>query len=276
MLKGYSYDYYKVSADYIRERIGFVPEMGIILGTGCGPFADKIENPISFSYREIPNFLVATNPDHAGMMIAGTVAGKKVICMKGRFHHYEGYSMEELSIPVHVLKILGIQKLILTNAAGGVNTSFKPGDAMVITDHIKLNCASPMCGPNVPELGTRFFDASDIYSRALREKAKACIERSPMTVHEGVYMFFTGPQFETPAEIRAARILGADAVGMSTVTEALCAAHCKLPVFGVCLITNMAAGIISGEKLDGSEVEECAKVASKNFSALLFDIVKTI
>lgn len=275
MIAGYSYEFYAKAADHIHARIGFVPEIAIILGTGCGPFAKKIENPIEFPYEEIPNFLVTTNKSHPGRMLAGTVGGKKVLCMNGRFHYYEGYSMEELSIPVHVLSVLGVQTLILTNAAGAVNPDYTPGDAMIIQDHIKLYLGSPLRGPNVTELGPRFFGVSDLYTRALRQVAGACAKRSSLKVHEGIYMFFPGPQFETAAEIRAARILGADAVGMSTVTEALTAAHCSMKLLGLALITNMCTGL-TAENVDGSEVEGVAEKAADGFSSLLFDIVRSI
>lgn len=275
MISGYTYEFYCKAADYIRNKIGFVPEIAIILGTGCAPFAERIENPIVFPYGEIPNFLVTTNQSHAGKMIAGTVSGKKVICMNGRFHFYEGFSMEELNIPVRVLHVLGVKTLILTNAAGAVNPTYEPGSAMIIKDHIKFYLGSPVRGTNVVELGPRFFGVSDLYTRTLREIARTCARRSSIKVHEGVYMFFPGPQFETAAEIRAAGILGADAVGMSTVTEALTAAHCSMKLLGIALITNMCTGV-TAEDVDGSEVEGVAAKAADGFSSFLFDIVKSM
>lgn len=275
MIEGYTYEYYCKAADYIRDRIGFTPEIAIILGTGCAPFAKRIEDPVQFPYSDIPNFLVTTNKSHAGNMIAGTVAGKKVICMNGRFHYYEGYTMEELNIPVHVMHVLGVKTLILTNAAGAVNAGYEPGDAMIINDHIKLHLGSPLRGRNVPELGPRFFGVSDLYTKALREVARSCAQRSSLKIHEGVYMFFPGPQFETAAEIRAAGLLGADAVGMSTVTEALTAAHCSMDLLGIALITNMCTGVID-EPVDGSEVDGVAAKAADGFSSFLFDIVQSI
>ncbi len=179
---------------------------------------------------------------HAGKLILGTLAGKKVVCMSGRFHYYEGYSFEQLAAPVRLLKNLGVQKIILTNAAGAVNKAYKPGDVMIIADHINLMGVSPTRGKNISEFGDRFFDVSNMYARSLRKIARDCAENSGLTIHEGVYYIFSGPQFETPAEIRAVRILGADAVGMSTVTEALTAAQCSIPVLGLSLMTNMAAG----------------------------------
>lgn len=271
----YNYDYYAKSAEYIRSRTDIKPEIGIILGTGLGPFARQIENPVEIPYKDIPNFLVSTAPDHAGKLILGTISGRKVVCMSGRFHFYEGYSMEQLSIPVRVLKLLGIQKLVLTNAAGAVNTGYRPGDVMIISDHIKLYLGSPMRGPNVPEFGGRFFDVSDMYSSNLREIARSCAADSPLRIQEGVYMFFPGPQFESPAEIRAARILGADAIGMSTVTETLTAAHCKLPVLAFAVITNMAAGVKKGP-VGGGEVEETASRIESDFSSYMKEVIGAI
>lgn len=271
----YTYEYYKKSANYIRERIGFEPEIAIILGSALGPFAERVEKPIVVDYKDIPNFLVSTVSGHAGKLICGTVAGKKVVCMSGRFHSYEGYDFEQLSIPVRVLKILGVKKLILTNAAGAVNTVYRPGDIVIIKDHIKLNGASPMRGKNVDELGPRFFDVTKMYTPELREMAKKIAENSELTVHEGVYFFFPGPQFETPAEIRAARILGGDLVGMSTVTEALTAAHCGLSVLAMSVVSNMAAGVLD-QPLSGEEVEETVNGIAEPFSNYMTEIVRNI
>lgn len=271
----YTYEYFKKSADYLREKIDFVPEIAIVLGSCLGPFSQEIENPVVIDYADIPNFLVSTVSSHAGKLIFGTVCGKKVVCMSGRFHSYEGYDFEQLVIPVRVLKLLGVKTLILTNAAGAVNTSYHPGDIMLISDHIKLNGASPLRGPNVEEFGPRFFDISKMYTPQLRETAMRCAEGTGLTVHEGVYMFFTGPQFETPAEIRAARILGADAVGMSTVTEALTAAHCGMPLLAVSVMTNMAAGVLN-RPLTSEEVDETAKTIEQRFSDYMKKIVAAL
>jgi len=274
MIEGYTYDFYIKAASYLRERIREVPETAIVLGTGCGPFADRIQNAVKIPYGDIPGFPITTNPDHAGFMVAGDVCGKYIICMNGRFHFYEGYSMEELNIPVHVLHVLGVKRLILTNASGSCNPDFQPGDAMIISDHIKLFGGSPMRGPNVEELGPRFFGVHDLYTKRLRLVARDCGKRADLKVHEGVYMFFPGPQFETAAEIRAARILGADAIGMSTVTEALTAAHCGMELLGIALITNMATGMVEGNV--NHVVESVAKKAAPAFSSFLEDVVKNI
>ena len=249
--------FYEKTAEYVKQRAPFVPEIALILGTGLGPLAGQIENPVTLDYREIPNFLVSTAPDHAGKLIFGTLEGKKLVCMSGRFHTYEGYDFEQLSIPVRLFKLLGVKQVIVTNAAGGVNEGYRPGDIMVISDHIKLNGASPMRGKNLPEFGDRFFDVSWMYTR----------------VHEGVYFFMPGPQFETPAEIRAIRLLGGDAVGMSTVTEALTAAHCGLELLGFSVITNMAAGMLD-QPLTTEEVSETGRMIEQQFSAYLKSIIR--
>lgn len=271
----YSYDYFRESADYIRERLPKTPELGIILGSALGPFADNIENPTVIDYAEVPNFLISTAPRHAGRFIFGTVAGKYVACMSGRFHSYEGYDFEQLTAPIRVLKLLGVRAVILTNASGGVNTDYKPGDVMIISDHIKLNGASPLRGRNIEAFGPRFFDTSDMYTASLRKLAKDCAEGTGLRVHEGVYFFMPGPQFETPAEIRAIRILGGDAVGMSTVTEALTAAHCSLPVLGLSVITNMAAGVLN-QPLTEEELNETGRCIAKSFSLFVKKIVEKI
>ena len=268
----YTFDDYKKSADFLLDKFGDRPEIGIILGSGLGHFAGELENPVVVPYAQIPNFLRSTAVGHAGQMIFGTVAGKKVVCMSGRFHYYEGYDFEQLAIPVRVLKLLGIRALLLTNAAGAVNLSYKPGDIMVISDHIKLTLGSPMRGPNVEEFGPRFFDMGSAYTPSLRKLALELAESSPLTVHEGVYWFSPGPQYETPAEIRAIRALGGDAVGMSTVTEALTAAHCGLPVLALSVMTNMAAGVLP-VPLTSEEVIETANAIEKPFTAYVRDIL---
>ena len=265
--------FYEKTADYVRSKAPFVPEIALILGTGLGPLAGQIENPVTLDYREIPNFLVSTAPDHAGKLIFGTLEGKKLVCMSGRFHSYEGYDFEQLSIPVRLFKLLGVKQVIVTNAAGGVNEGYRPGDIMIISDHIKLNGASPMRGRNVPEFGDRFFDVSKMYTPRLRELALKLAKDSDLRVHEGVYFFMPGPQFETPAEIRAIRILGGDAVGMSTVTEALTAAHCGLELLGFSVITNMAAGMLD-QPLTTEEVSETGRMVEEQFSAYLKSILR--
>ena len=265
--------FYEKTAEYVKSRAPFAPELGLILGTGLGPLAKQIENPVEIDYKDIPNFLVSTAPDHAGKLIFGTLEGKKLVCMSGRFHSYEGYDFEQLAIPVRLFKLLGVKQLIVTNAAGGVNEGYRPGDIMVISDHIKLNGASPMRGKNLPEFGDRFFDVSRMYTPRLRELALRLAKDTALRVHEGVYFFMPGPQFETPAEIRAIRLLGGDAVGMSTVTEALTAAHCGIELLGFSVITNMAAGMLD-QPLTTEEVSETGRMIEERFSAYLKSVIR--
>ena len=271
----YNREYFQASADYLRTQVDFVPEIGIVLGSCLGPFAQTIENPVVVDYAGIPHFLLSTVASHAGKLIFGTVAGRKVVCMSGRFHSYEGYRFEELVIPIRVLKLLGVKSVILTNAAGAVNRDYRPGDVMVIQDHIKLNGDSPLRGPNVEDFGPRFFDVSRMYTPELRKLALDCAKGASLRAHEGTYMFFPGPQFETPAEIRAARVLGADAVGMSTVTEALTAAHCGMPLLALSVITNMAAGVLD-QPLSAGEVDEAAEKIAGPFSDYMKTMVAVI
>ncbi len=267
--------YYEAAAQYLRARVPELPEIALVLGSGLGAFAEAISDPIAIPYSDIPHFLTATVDSHAGKLVFGHVAGKRVVCMSGRFHYYEGYEFEQLALPVRVLNCLGVRALILTNAAGGVNLSYQPGDLMLIRDHIKLMGASPMRGENDPQIGPRFFDVSRMYDPQLLSIAKAAAEGCGLRVHEGVYFYMPGPQFETPAEIRAIRLLGGDAVGMSTVTEALSAAHCGLPVLGICTITNMAAGVTPNPVTD-EEVCETGAALAERFGAYLTKIIARI
>ena len=271
----YNFEYFKKSADYVRSLINDEPEIAIVLGSGLGDFASRIENPIEIKYEDIPNFLVSTVESHAGKLIFGKAGGKKIICMSGRFHFYEGYDYEQLVIPIRLFKLLGVKATILTNAAGAVNMDYKVGDIIIVSDHIKLNGASPLRGKNIDFFGPRFFDVTDMYTKKLRELALNCAEDSGLTFREGVYMFFTGPQFETPAEIRAARILGADAVGMSTVTEALTAAHCSMPLLAFSVMTNMAAGVLD-QKLSDEEVGIAAAKISERFGKYIEKVISQI
>ena len=276
-MKEYTYQQYCECADYVKARIGGQsPDLALILGSGLGDFASRIRDPVVIDYKEIPHFLVSTVESHAGKLIFGEVAGKKVICMAGRFHHYEGYAFPQLALSVRLFRLLGVKATILTNAAGAVNESYSVGDIMIIKDHLKLTGESPLGGPNIPEFGPRFFDVTDMYTASLRKIAWECAEGSGLTFREGVYMYFTGPQFETPAEIRAARILGADAVGMSTVTEALTAAHCGMPLLGLSVMTNMAAGVIPDRKLSDEEVGEAAGRIAERFGKYVERVVEAI
>ena len=246
---------------------------GLVLGSGLGDMADEIKNPVVINYRDIPNFPVSTVPGHKGRLVIGELEGRNVLCMQGRFHFYEGYEMDQVVFPIQVMKMLGIERLILTNAAGCVNKAWKPGTLMLINDHIKLAPQSPMRGPNEDELGLRFFDMSRAYDPELLKVAKREAEKLGIPVTEGVYMFFSGPNFETPAEIRAARVLGADAVGMSTVPEVIAAAHCGLRTLGISCMTNMAAGILD-QQLGHDEVLETGLRVKGQFSALIRAIVR--
>jgi purine-nucleoside phosphorylase len=261
------------AAEFISSRIGEVPRMALVLGSGLGGLADEIESPVALDYREIPHFPSSTAPGHAGRLVAGNLAGKRVIAMQGRFHYYEGHPLERLVFPVRVFKALGVEKLFLTNAAGGANPYFAPGDFMIIRDHINLTGQNPCIGPNDESLGRRFFDMTKAYDPELRALARAAGEELGIALHEGTYAWFTGPSFETPAEIRMARILGADAVGMSTVPEVIAAAHCGLRVLGLSCVTNMAAGILD-QPISGEEVLEVSARKRPEFSALVRRIVE--
>lgn len=271
----YDYEMAKKSADYIKSKVSYDLDVAIILGSCLGSLADEIEEKIVIDYKDIPNFLISTVESHAGKLIIGKLHGKNVVCMSGRFHYYEGYDFEQLTVPIRVFKLLGIEKVILTNAAGAINKDYKPGDIMIINDHIKLMGASPLRGKNVEEFGPRFINMTDVYCKNLmsiaRESGKAIDEE----LKEGVYFYFPGPQFETPAEIKAARILGGDAVGMSTVTEIITAAHAGMKVLGLSLITNMAAGVLD-QPITVDEVDETASLSAEKFKKLIREILKRI
>ena len=276
VLKGkYTYKYFKKSADYIRSKIDFDLDLALVLGSALGSLAAEIKDPIIIDYKDIPNFLTSTVKSHAGKLIIGKLNGKNVICMSGRFHYYEGYDFEELVIPIRVFHLLGVKTVILTNAAGGINRTFKPGDIMIIEDHLKLTGASPLRGENIEEFGDRFFDVSDMYTEKLRHIARKSAEKIDLDIKEGVYIFATGPQFETPAEIRLYRNFGADAVGMSTVTEALTAAHCGMKVLGLSLISNMAAGVLN-QPVSAEEVDVVGREAADRFKELICEIISEI
>lgn len=262
--------------DYISSKTNNLKiEVGIVLGSGLGNMAEQITNPIIIDYKDIPNFPVSTVQGHAGRLVIGELEGKNVLCMQGRFHFYEGYDMDQVVFPIQTMHMLGIEKLILTNAAGCVNKAWKPGTLMLINDHIKLAPECPLRGKNEDKLGLRFFDMSRAYDPELLALARKKATELGVNFTEGVYMFFAGPNFETPAEVRAARILGADAVGMSTVPEAIAAAHCNMKTLGISCMTNMAAGILD-QPLEHSEVLETGLVVNKMFSALIKAIVKDI
>ena len=265
----YTFQQYQETAAALAERLGdFKPEILLILGSGLGDLGDEVERPVIVPYTEVPHMKRSTVPDHRGQFVFGTLAGRRVAVMQGRLHTYEGWSFADVSYPVRVLRLLGAETLLVTNAAGAVNTAFSAGDLMLITDHIKLFGVSPLCGPNLEEFGPRFPDVSHVYTPALQEAARRAARSLDIPLREGVYMYFPGPQFETPAEVRMARILGADAVGMSTVPETIVAAHCGMQVLGFTLCTNMAAGVLD-QPLSGEEVLEAAREAKPRFTALV-------
>ena len=263
------------AVDYIRSRTDAEPTFGMILGSGLGDFADTLENRQVIPFTDIPDFPAATVPGHAGAFVFGRKHGKSIVCLQGRLHYYEGHSMDVLTIPVRIMARLGVQTLVLTNAAGGVNKNYRPGDLMLITDHINYSGSNPLIGVNDPELGPRFPDVTDLYSAGLRLKIKLAAVESGIGLRQGVYMMFSGPSYETPAEIRMARILGADAVGMSTVPEAIVAAQCGIHCLGISCITNLAAGV-SPHKLSHQEVMETATRVHDTFHNLVDLILKEI
>ena len=260
-------DYVKV-ADVIREAVGEA-EIGVILGSGLGDYVEALEDAKYIDYKDIPGFPQSTAPGHAGRWWTGTLHGKRVCMMQGRFHAYEGYDLDQVTMPVRVMKLLGVKTLLVTNAAGGVNLDFKPGTLMILTDCINFSGKNPLTGPNIPEFGPRFPDMTRTFDRdliALCEKQAANLGVD--CVRKGVYMWFNGPCYETPAEIRMARVCGADAVGMSTVPEVIIARHCDMKILGVSCITNMAAGILD-VLLSEQEVIDVAQRTKATFRALL-------
>ena len=264
---------YQAAAGFIRERCQNGPRIAMVLGTALGGLAQEIEEKKVIPYKDIPGFLVSTAQGHAGELIIGKLRGRDILCMSGRFHYYEGYDFSQLLIPIRVFKLLGVRTLLLTNAAGAVNGDYRPGDAMIIKDHLNLAGASPTRGKNDEEFGPRFFDMSNAYDASLRELAREEGRKASLQVHEGIYAYFPGPQFETPAEIRMSRILGADAVGMSTVPEVIAAVHCGMRVLGISLITNMAAGM-TGEALDGSELVKTGELAKAGMQTFIGRILE--
>ena len=270
------FEHYEQSANYLRERLGdFQPELLLILGSGLGQFGELVEDPIFVPYPAIPHFRHSTAPGHKGRFVFGFLEGKRVAVMQGRIHLYEGYTPEEAVYGVRVMKLLGVKTMIVTNAAGAVNLSFKPGQIMLISDHILLFPMTPLTGPNDERFGFRFPDMSKIYTPALRQLARETAAALNVHLNEGVYMYFPGPQYETPAEIRAARLLGADMAGMSTVPEAIAARHCGMEVLGFSLATNMAAGILD-QPLTEEEVLETGEACKHEFSKLMLQILKTM
>ena len=259
------------AAEYLRARLPARPDLALVLGSGLGGLADRIEDPVYIPYGQIPHFPVSTAPGHAGRFVFGRLSGRMVLCMQGRFHYYEGHDMAAIALPVRALKALGCRALVLTNAAGGVNWDFSVGAVMLNTDHINFMSTNPLRGENDDAIGPRLCDMTHVYTPEFQQTARQVAAQQGITLREGVYLGYMGPSFETPAEIRAFRTLGADAVGMSTVPEAIAASHCGLPVLGVSLITNMAAGM-AGKRLSGDEVIEIANQRGPVFQ----DFIRTV
>jgi purine-nucleoside phosphorylase len=257
----------------IREIYPHVPDAGIVLGSGLGNFLNEINIKASISYKDIPHFPIATVEGHEGKLVFGELSGKKIVAMAGRFHYYEGYTAKEVAYPIRVMKMLGIKNLLLSNAAGGVNTTFFVGDLMIINDHISMSIINPLIGINEDELGVRFPDMSEPYSKELIAKAKLVGDKLNIPLKEGVYYGVTGPTFETHAEYRMIKLMGADAVGMSTVQEAIVAAHMSLPVFAISVITDMGIRENDDSVITHEEVLEAAREAEPKLTAIFKELV---
>lgn len=272
MTQALNYNMIEEAAAYIRAKTPLKPEVGLILGSGLGVLADLIEQGVTISYGEIPHFPQSTVEGHAGELLIGQIQGRAVVMMKGRFHMYEGYGPEVTAFPVRVMKALGISSLLVTNAAGGVNTDYRAGDLMLIADHLNMTGRNPLIGPNDNALGVRFPDMSEAYSQRLRELAKRIAQEQGIPLQEGVYAGMLGPSYETPAEIRMLRVLGGDAVGMSTVSEVIVARHAGIEVLGISCISNMAAGILD-QPLSHEEVMETTELVKEKFLNLVLAVI---
>lgn len=257
----------------VREKTDFSPKVALVLGSGLGDYAEGIRVETEISYDEIAGFPVSTVPGHAGKFIFGYVGEVPVVCMKGRVHYYEGYDVTDVVLPVRLMKLLGAEILFLTNAAGGVNTEFEAGDLMLITDHIAVFAPNPLIGANLPALGERFPDMSAVYDRQLQEIIRQKAMENDIDLREGVYTQLTGPSYESPADIRMLRILGTDAVGMSTVVEAIAANHCGMRICGISCISNLAAGMTENP-LSHEEVQEAADRTAPFFKKLVTESIK--
>jgi len=269
------YERAKAAADYIASKITDIPDTAIVLGSGLGAFGDSIQPEAKLLYSEIPEFPATSVVGHSGELLCGKANGKRILAMKGRFHLYEGHKIEDATLYIRVFALLGVKNIILTNAAGAINTSFQPGDLMLITDHLSFFCESPLFGKNDERFGTRFPPMGEVYREELRRIAKRAAEELNIDLKEGVYAYSKGPMFETPAEIRALRALGADACGMSTVPEAIVAVHSGLRVLGISCCTNMAAGI-SRVPLSHKEVMETGKATEEKFKLFMSRICEML
>ncbi|HLQ70603.1 MAG TPA: purine-nucleoside phosphorylase [Bacillota bacterium] len=266
---------YSEAKHVIQTYTSVKPEIGLILGSGLGVMADDIENPTIIPYEDIPHFPSSTVAGHKGCLVIGTLHNKNVVAMQGRFHYYEGYTMDQVTFPVRVMKELGIHSLIITNAAGGINHTFSPGDLMIIDDHLNLMGDNPLIGPNEAEFGVRFPDMSRVYDKVYMDIAQRCAKELNINLRSGVYVGNTGPTYETPAEIQMLRTLGGDAVGMSTVPEAIVAAHANLRILGISCISNMASGILD-QPLSHDEVIETTKHVEKSFIKLIHHTINQL
>ncbi|MFT4752490.1 MAG: purine-nucleoside phosphorylase [Salibacteraceae bacterium] len=268
-------EHIKQAASFLTSKTNLSPKLGIILGTGLGSIATFIDKECEFNYSEIPNFPISTVHGHKGKLIIGKLNGVEVVAMQGRFHFYEGYDMHRIAFPIRVMKYMGIESLIVSNASGGLNPEFEIGDLMVINDHINLFPTNPLIGPNMEELGPRFPDMSEAYKKEYIKNAFAISKKHNIKLHQGVYAGLTGPTFETPAEYKYIRIIGADAVGMSTVPEVIAARHMNMKVFGISVITDLGVeGSI--EEISHEDVIENAKKNEKNLVLLVKELVKTM
>ena len=257
----------------VRAKTDFVPKVGIVLGSGLGDYAEQIKVETEVSYSDIEGFPISTVPGHAGKFIFGYVGEVPVVCMKGRVHYYEGYNISDVVLPIRLMKLLGAGILFLTNAAGGVNTSFHVGDLMLIKDHISVFAPNPLIGPNIEELGVRFPDMSTVYDVELQRIIKNTARDNGIFIQEGIYTQLTGPSYESPAEIRMLHLMGCDAVGMSTVVEAIAARHCGMRICGISCICNLAAGMTQAS-LNHEEVQEAADMSAPKFKKLVTESVK--
>ena len=260
---------------FLRTKITTEPEVGIILGSGLGGLVKEIDIEIAIPYEEIPNFPVSTVEGHSGKLIFGRLSGKFVMAMQGRFHFYEGYTMQQVTFPVRVMKFIGVKTLLVSNASGGVNPTFRVGDLMILTDHINLFPTNPLMGRNNPDLGPRFPDMSEAYAKVLVSKAEAIADRNGIKIQKGVYAGLSGPCFETPAEYRYVRAIGADAVGMSTVPEVIVARHGGTPVFAISIITDMGVGAEAGD-VSHEDVINVANSAEPKMTLIMKELIKEL
>lgn len=260
---------------YIKERLTSNINIGLVLGSGLGELAEQIQNPLVLPYKDIPHFPVSTVPGHEGQLVIGTVQDKEVVAMQGRFHYYEGYSMDEVVLPIRVMSLLGIDSLIVTNAAGGINDRFSNGDLMIIEDHLNFFGTNPLIGPNDETLGPRFPDMTEAYDRKFIQLTKDAATKLNIPIQQGVYAGVTGPVYETPSEVKMLQVLGADAVGMSTVPEVIAARHMGLRVLGITCISNLASGINTTE-LSHEEVIKTTNHVKASFIRLVKQVIATM